>query len=446
MRKYLSWLTICAASLALACLLGCRVEVTKSDVKPFASNNMQKILLRISGIGLGLPQNNRSDEEMLADFEKRSGIKTVVTQTAHSNDKQSYLSYLELAEHSDELPDIIIFPSLSALTDKAILYDISDFIEADAEWNEVPLPLRKAVTMNGDVFAVPLRYSLEGYFINQTLLRQKLPTSPSFGFSLSQFEQYLRALHSDKQLLPLSDFYRIPLWYPYVKESTALWGAYGNSGLDLESKSFCDGIRYAQKLREEQGTELSSLSPDTVQKQWQDGKIAFLYGSTENQAEIYSDSFVGTFIGIPGGTAILDASYIGINIDSSHKKEAFALIKWLSFSSDGVKRRLSAIENPLLNQIPLTRSSTLLQQFTSQIADPGISEALKQIDRAVVRGDDYLPRYHYIMHQARYQLGEGQAAASLTHILQSVIDGKLSYPEISAELNRLVHRIEERSE
>jgi hypothetical protein len=49
------------------------------------------------------------------------------------------------------------------------------------------------------------------------------------------------------------------------------------------------------------------------------------------------------------------------------------------------------------------------------------------------------------MFQTKYHLSDSQESYSLEKILQMAIDGKLSYAEVSKELNRLVHRKEDSS-
>lgn len=445
LQKRISSLTICLAIFAFTCLSGCRVEIKESEGKPSTSENLQKIVLTISGVGLGFSPENHSDEEMLAAFEKSSGAKIVISQTAHTNQAQAYQSYLDLLDHSASLPDIIIFSSLSMVSEKLILNDITDMVTAEQDWNEVPIPLQKAVTVTENIFAVPLRYSLEGYFINQDLFqKEKLPV-PSFGFTFNQFAQSIQRLAANKQIIPLSNFYDIPLWYPFTKEKSAVWGAYGKNGFDLENKIFAAGIHYARQWKKKcysdaDAANLPTYSPSIAQAQWESGKTAFLYENTQNLPDLKTNTFVGSFIGIPGKTSVIDASYIGITSNAAHKKEAFALIKWLSFSGDGVKKRLSSTDNPMVNQIPLTQNSNLLQQFLKQCNYKGIAEALEQINQAVVKGDDYLPQYHNVMSQTQYHLGNSQESYSLEKILQMAIDGRFSYPEISQELNRLVNR------
>ena len=196
LRKRILSLTICVAIFAFVCLSGCRVEVKESEAKPSASENLQKIVLTISGVGLGFPPENQSDEEMLASFEKNSGARIVISQAAHTNNAQTYLSYLKLLDHSASLPDIIIFPSLSAISEKLILCDITDMIAAEQDWKEIPIPLQKAVTTAENIFAVPLRYSLEGYFINQDLFQKKKPVSTLFRIYFQPFHtKHTKAHH-----------------------------------------------------------------------------------------------------------------------------------------------------------------------------------------------------------------------------------------------------------
>ena len=122
-------------------------------------------------------------------------------------------------------------------------------------------------------------------FACYVLFQKEKLSVPSFGFTFNYFTQSIQNLTANKQIIPLSNFYDIPLWYPLTKEDSAVWGAYGKNGFDLENKIFSTGIHYAWQLKKEcyssaDAANLPAYSPNTAQSQWKSGKTAFWYEST----------------------------------------------------------------------------------------------------------------------------------------------------------------------
>ncbi len=438
-----------AAGLALLFLLfsGCTVKVKQSENQPDTSDYLQVVTLTLAGAGLHQPDSMLSDERMLDIFEKSSGIRVSVIRSAHLSSQDDYFDYLSLLERSASLPDLLIFPSIPEIEEKHILTDLKKFVQDDSEYQSIPEPLRKAASFSGGLPAVPLRYYLEGYFINKAIFETEKIAAPSYGFGFTRFFSSIKALAAKKGThLALGQFYEIPFWYPVIqKTDPSLWGAYVDGNFSMDGKHFKDGVSYASQLRAAcyPDTEADALPKETDEsllKKWKAGSLALYYGSTADIEEIKNVGFSVSFAGIPGEAPLVDADYIGITTGCTRPREAFSLLKWLSYGQDGLQERYASEDSLLTGNPPLNADMRLTKQFIDEAELEGLQEAVESVSKAIVRGEDYIPGYHTYMKRLQYSLsclpGVEQSAEQW---IFDAVDGKYSFLRYASELNKLVN-------
>lgn len=438
-----------SAVLALLFLLlsGCTVRVKQSENQPDTSDYLQIVTLTIAGVGLHLPDDDLSDENMLRAFEKSSGIRVIVNRSGHLSDEAEYLDYLSLLERSASLPDLLIFPSLPEINEKNLLLDLEKYIAADAEYQQIPLPLREAVSYSVGVSAVPLRYYPEGYFVNTAAFSEQKIAAPAFSSGFTRFFSSIQALaESSTALLPLGQFYDIPLWYPAIQEELpTLWGAYDGERFSLNNSHFKNGVSFAAQLREAcfpntAPEDFSQQSAASLRKQWQDGGLALYYGSTRDTADIAGLSSAVAFAGIPGGRLLIDADYIGITADCAHKQEAFALLKWLSYGKEGLQERYADETAARSVSPPLNADPRLSRAFLDANPYDGMQEALQAVDTAIVKGSDYIPSYHTYTERLTYSVPAlSDRAQPLNEWIADAVNGSYSYFQYGQKLDELVN-------
>ena len=407
--------------LLAAILTGCAVEVKPSENKPSTSDFLQQIDLSIVGVGLGL-SSSVSDEALIRQFEKNSGAHVIVKRTASGQNEAAYQEYLDLLVNSDGLPDLIIFPSFADTYQKQFLYRLNDFLKEDETFEVLPQPLKNTVTDTDSVYALPLRYEMEGYFIRSAdFAKQKIPTL-SFGLSFTRFFSAAKAL-AEAGLVAAEALYPIPYWYPAVKEDSFAWCGYQNQAFRFTDPVFLAGVSYANQLQ--------AACPDKLAE-----TPAIRYDSTRNLPTLKQAGY-DAYLGIPGGKAVIDADYIGITRQSAHKKEAFALAKWLSYDAAGVQSRLTDDTDNAEGCFPATRSAKLLSGLP-WYGFAGISEAMDAIDRAVMRGEDHIPIYRAAMENKFLLSYDKEKVFSLEEVLIAAVNGELAFTKYAAELEEAI--------
>lgn len=437
------------AGLALLFLLlsGCTVKVKQSENRPDTSDYLQVVTLSVAGVGLHQPDELQYDEKMLDAFEKSSGIRVNILRSAHSSRKDDYLDYLSLLEQSASLPDLLIFPSIPRIDEKHILIDLKKYVDGDEEYQRIPLPLRTAAAYSGSLPALPLRYYLEGYFVNRSVFQAQKLNAPGFGSSFSFFFSSVKALAAKKSgVTALGQFYEIPFWYPVIQQKKpTLWGAYADGTFSLTGQSFREGVSYASQLRaacypDTEPDELPEETAASLLKKWKNGSLALYYGSTAELGEIKAVSFEVSFIGIPCDRPLLDADYIGITKSCTHPKEAFALLKWLSYGESGLAVRYAEESAADSGSPPINGDAALLKRFSDAVPARGIREAIDLVSSAIVQGGDYIPNYHTYMQQLQYELScRPEIRQSAQQWIFDAVDGRGSFEQYASELERLIN-------
>ena len=330
-----------------------------------------------------LDRTNLSDEKQIETYEKSSGVQINWKRSAHLEEESAYLEYLSLLTASGTLPDLLIFPDLPKISEKNLLIDLDRYINGDYVYQHIPSVLQKAVSVSGTVSAVPLRYYLEGYFINHALFQKEKVSAPTFGSGFTRFFTSIKTLADKKPgFMILSRFSDIPYWYPVIQDSPSVWGAYRQNEFDMKHQSFLNGISYASQLRaaiypDKKPEEIPQYSDDDLLKQWKKGNIACYYGSTQNINQISAVAFPLSYIGIPGNRIVLNADYIGITRSCSNREEAYSFLKWLSFDIKGVQKRYSHSNTFLAGSPPLTNNPNIQKIYLKNVSCNGIREAVE---------------------------------------------------------------------
>lgn len=406
---------------------GCAVKTLPSENKPITSEYLKQIDISIAGVGLGQP-NSAADEELIRHFEKNSGVHVIVKKNAALQNRQEYEDYIRLLVNSNGLPDVLIFPEFSPVAEKELLYRLDDLISAD----RLSEPFRSAASMLGGLYALPFHYALEGYFINSSLFERNNLSAPAFGLSFTKFFSAVKALSEKENVIPISGVYEVPFWYPLTKGAET-WGGWKDGSFPLKDKTFLEGISYASQLQK-------ACSPPSAdaEAEWQAGKTAFYYGSTADFAE-NPLPFSCTYIGLPGGSFIVNPSYIGVTKQSAHKQEAFALAKWLSIDQKAIQMRMKLYPSNPYPAIPAAEGS-LLKEFFLLHPLEGSNEILDHWEKAVLKGADIIPSYRETVAEKKYLLSYApNQAHTLEEILRDAVDGVFSYPKLAEELYNQVY-------
>ncbi len=429
-----------AAVLLMGLCCGCSVTVKQAENTPATSTHLAVTTLTVSGLGLGLPQGLESDRQMIALFEKQSGIRVQMVRDGRLNATE-YEEYLSLLDAAASLPDLLLMPSLPTVSAKNLLLSLDDYLNADPAYQKVPASLRQSATGELGSFAAVCRYGLEGYFLNPALFSAAEVSPLASGFSFSSFCNAVTRLSKVNRGLPLAQFDQIVFWYPAICSSGITWGIWNEGQFDPMGRAVKTAVSEASRLR---GSCFSSAAPpdsaETVSDLWQSGDLALYYGNTR-QGAILSAVPEATFIGIAGDLPLLNADYIGITTACQDRKEAFALLKWLSYSDEGLNIRYLEQDFAKSGCPPLNGDPKLKKRFLDGYPQEGIRQLLSKVERGLVVGEDYIPDYPIYLDQLTYPIQTvSDQPKTIRQWLAASVAGEVDYETIASQLDRFLDR------
>ncbi len=150
-------LLVFLAFLAVVVLVGCGDD-SKSKVK--------KTVIQYCTWGLGTEEDNNLLRRRVEAYNKQSDtvrIEIIVPE----GDYDEFISTLAAGS---ALPDVFMVNSVPSAVISELALDITQYAEADPEWNDIDQLLRDSITYNGHVFAIPAGQYYMGLFANLDLI------------------------------------------------------------------------------------------------------------------------------------------------------------------------------------------------------------------------------------------------------------------------------------
>lgn len=395
MRKMLNFILIFVIVFAMFGFLGCKA---KDD----------RIELRLLRWSIGTEETNSLNLRMIKEFEKRNPEYRVTVVSEGSNYTDTMLSLAAL----QNVPDVMLMNSLPMWLSKEWALDITEYAEADEDWDKIPARMEEISRFNGRVMGVPAEMHLRGFFVNDTLFESKNKNTLNIN---PEFDDLYNAIKTNygEGTAGLNNEKEFSLWYPSVKNEDMGWYTWNDDKkvYDLESQEFNDALKIMNDINSSRQS-YSSWTPEeqegsNVVEMFRKGKIATYYASTyERESILYHEGteiiFEGDlrYIGMPGGKNIIIPDLWAIGKTSKHPEMAYELAKWMSFSVEGISKRLELNaadvakgEKSQFTSLPLTNDETVLEEYFRQEEVAGLEEVFYTLDNAVVELLKMLPGF-----------------------------------------------------
>jgi ABC-type glycerol-3-phosphate transport system substrate-binding protein len=129
--------------------------------------------------------------------------------------------------------------------------DLTDIVNDDPDWVNVPQVLKDSVTYSDQVLALPAAQFVMGYFVNKDLYEEANLDAPEYGFSVEEFEEAVMELDNIPQgVLGLDEMEFIMGWYANTQDPNLKWFSYDGSLMNYNSAAFKEAIAKAGELRQ----------------------------------------------------------------------------------------------------------------------------------------------------------------------------------------------------
>lgn len=355
------------AIIMLVFISGCRRD--RDEIPDWAK---EEITLKYATWQYTNPETRTIDTRMIEEFMLKYPNITVMMDVI--GEDYEWDENLEMRLEAENVPDVFLIYRLETSLPSGILADITDLFNSDSDTKNIFASVKNLGMFDGKRYAVPTFIYPKPWYVNLTLLENANINKPSYNWTHEQMIEIAKAVynpannifglsngrHTNPNLNDYGDMY-------FSREYAKVLKIANNSsvGKTWYSMSF-DGERF-NFLDSVMTTALNALEEATSQGYY---KTSF---SEEELIEMYNDpAFLPTYGGMvglwteftwktkdyfkimnfdwdvypgPGGVTGGNTDIAGISSLSPHKEAAYELLKWMSFSEEGLLKRFEIYKN-----------------------------------------------------------------------------------------------------
>ncbi len=378
-----------------------------------SSENIDQITLRYAGWNLGTESANNIERQMLAAYEAENpNINIEIIERPFRIDEETgeevastWDEFFATQAAINNLPDVYMIYNVAGFTAQGWTEEVTDLFLADSDFNQIPLDIRNSASFNNRHFAIPQTLFYFGFFINRTAINRVGPRAemPTYGMT---YEALMEAAENNSKspiqggdgIIGISGLGDLVNWLPAQIDPDLGWFTYNQeTGYNLDSPAFETAIDeqlkyYGSGKASYGGYVLDSLDParyadyfGASQNIFETGNQSIRYEGSYSMRDWHTrsldenDSLYGAdidFIGTPSwnveGVGNVNkipvvVDYLAIGKGTEYREEAYALSRWMGFSTEGYAKRLELAQaDPLraaLNFTPMIPQEDLVEGF-----------------------------------------------------------------------------------
>lgn len=434
---------ILVASMAGTILSGCG---SKTEDKK-AAETTEKITLTYANWNLGEKDADNLERKMIKLW--NDSHPNIQVEVDESMDYSKYGDSLTAAAAAGKLPDVMALTNIEFGLTNEWLADLTQYTSKDAEWSKLPKPLEQATHFGNGVYAVPAGMYFSGYFVNDDIFDSANVDKLNFAPTLDEFWNAVKATTKPSQnILGISESVQIPDWYPSALNKSMGWYSFDGSKFNLNSSEYKEGINKAKEVLNNKYSfdSLTQAQKDKLNAKWHgdvwnQGKVAIRYDQTSSTVDFAKQSFSNRFIGMPGGRTVIVGDYFGVSKSSKNVEAAYEFAKWMSFSKDGIAKRIElGSSDGSFNSLPLTTDTEVLNKYFETFKYEGIKEAYDTIDNAIVEGVKVVPGYVDARWNAQTGIKVGDKDnATIGEVITGATQGQVKIEDVADQLNKLAN-------
>jgi multiple sugar transport system substrate-binding protein len=257
----------------------------------------------------------------------------------------------ELAEVGD-LPDVFLIYRLETALQYGLLSNITEYYNHDDDTQYIFDSVKNAGTYKGVRYAVPTFIYPSYWFVNLDILTNNNIAKPSYDWTWDQMEAIAQSCYNESEHIVgqygVSSYWRE---LPKILSGQSSWAAFTYDGekFNFDSPYFEQSF---EKLTQ-------ALSTHSVTAEYGAETLESYYGSLDFRPEYdgyaaiwcapgweaknYFDrmNFNWDCYPAPGGSTCGNIDIAGVSSTCAHKEAAYQLLKWMSFSEEGLITRYS---------------------------------------------------------------------------------------------------------
>lgn len=416
-----------------------------------APADAQGTVVRYGNWNLGTEEENNVQRQMVAAYMEANPDVTI--ELVDMSGDGGWEEKLTNLAARGALPDVFMANNAPYYVQNGWAADLTDFVQDDPDWANVPQALKDAVTYSERVLGLPTAQFVLGYFINQDLFEAANLDAPQYGVSVEDFFAAATALTDVRQgVLGLHEMGPILGWYPSTQDSSQRWFSFDGEHMNYNSDAFRATVNAALQMRphtwqglsDDQKTAFTSQGPWELFVNQESGAV--WEGGWALPSYVEQATFNWDFIGIPGGNQAMVVDILTVSSTAADLEAAYDFAKWMSFSSEGYAREaeLAQAAGAVPTRMPVSITPESIDLYLSFVGDkPGLRQALENLDNSLVESlAKIVPGYINARWEGKPGIDIGDNMdVNLGFIFDNIAAGSFKFEDLSAQLETFANGI-----
>ncbi len=263
---------------------------------------------------------------------------------------------LQSTAEAGNMPDVYLIYRLETALPYGLLADITEMYEHDADTEYIFNSVKDAGVYGGKRYAVPPFIYPQYWFVNLDILKNAGITAPEYDWTWDQMESIAAACYNESEHIVgqygVSSYWRE---LPKILSGNSTWKAFAFDGerFNFDSPYFEQAF---EKLTNAISTNAATgeYSTEQLNEYYYSESFQPTYGGKTAiwcapswEAKGYFDTmqFEWDVYPAPGGSTCGNIDIIGVSSTCKEKEAAYQLMKWMSFSEEGLITRYSLYES-----------------------------------------------------------------------------------------------------
>ena len=402
----------------------------------------KKTVIKYCHWGFGTEEDNNLIRRRVEAFNKQSS--TIRVEIVVPAEGSGYDDFLRTMASANELPDVFMVNSVPSAVIEQWALDISDLVNADSEWQDVPSSLRESITYNGHTYAIPAGQYYMGLFANYDLIDDYLTGSEDAAtkfatgaFTTDEWLQMVKDMrdinHTDGTgVIGMNAVGDMINWLPSSLDKTGQMQHFVWNGRSFEFRSelMIEALTKISQLGDKNQQYVLSAVPEYIgEGEEAIENRAAIFGASDATA-IFTNGRMGfiqqgswatayenldfnySFISYPDAKVITASDYLCISKATKNKEAAYEVAKYVTFGEAGLTAMFDIIDNNpdanlSLTGIPLNTKKALSDRWFTYIKMNGLKETFDKVNSGditvIVEGNKSVPGFL----KARYNFSTG---------------------------------------
>ena len=457
MKKYMKPITLLITVVLIFGLFGCTQpaeEPTEEEPTPEPTEEPTEepqtpVVIRYAAWNLGTEEENNIFWQLNQAYMDLNPHVTI--EVVDMSGEGGWEALLTAYAAKGELPDVFMANDVPLYVQNGWMADLTDYVAADPDWDDVPQILKDSFTYNGQVMGLPSAQFVMGYFVNQDLYEAANLDAPVYGFTIEEWEAAVKDLNNiDQGILGLDEQEWVTGWYANALNPDLRWFSYDGEKMNYNAPEFKEAIAKTgemkpytwQGLTEEQMANFASTGPwelflnQEVGLRWD--------ASWSVPGYIQNAAFNWDFVGVPGGNQAVVFDVVGVSQTAENMDEAYNFAKWLSFSKEAWMKEVElAREMGSAPKMPISIDDESIEAYREFVDKPGILEALDNLDNSMVESlAKIVPGYINARWEGKPGIDIGdEQDVNMWYMFNYANEGTYKYEDYSAQLEEFANNI-----